>query len=272
MLAWPNDAGVVWRGRQDGTESTAQDADGAGYRVRAEVSTFQISGGRSVVDPRVGLLAVLTVSAVMIGGSLVGVHFWLRLACCLLPLLFLLKLRRFRFVAVYAALYAFAMLMEGAVFQATGGVFNILIVMVAGLISRFLAPIVMGYCVMQSTTVAEFIAGMERMHVPSAITIPLSVMFRFFPTIAEEDRAIAEAMRMRRLYGMRMGLAKRIELELVPVMMSTVRIADELSQAALTKGLDGNVRRTHICEVGFRARDYVLLVLLGAVLVLFTVF
>lgn len=34
--------------------------------------------------------------------------------------------------------------------------------------------------------------------------------------------------------GTRRGLMKRMEYELVPVMMSTVRIADELSQAFKT--------------------------------------
>jgi len=239
--------------------------------MRAEVSTFRIAGERSLLDPRVGLLAILTVSAVMIGGSITGIDFWLRLVCCVLPLLGLLALRRWRFAAVYAALYAFAFLMEAAAFQLTSGVLNMIVMILGGLISRFFAPIVMGYCVMQSTTVSEFIAAMERMRVPSAVTIPLSVMFRFFPTIAEENGAITEAMRMRQVAGMRPGLVKRMEYELVPVMMSTVRIADELSQAALTKGLGGNVRRTHICEVGLRIHDYILLALLAAVLVLFVV-
>lgn len=109
------------------------------------------------------------------------------------------------------------------------------------------------------------------MHVPQTITIPLSVMFRFFPTISEENSAITEAMRMRQVSGTRRGLMKRMEYELVPVMMSTVRIADELSQASLTKGLGGNVKRSHICEVGLRVQDYLLLILLTAALVLFMV-
>lgn len=239
--------------------------------MRAEVSTFRIACERPFLDPRVGLLAILTVSAVMIDGSIMGIDFWLRLVCCVLPLLGLLALHRWRFAAIYVVLYSFAFLMEGAAFQLTSGLLNMVVMILGGLISRFFAPIVMGYCVMQSTTVAEFIAAMERMRIPSAVTIPLSVMFRFFPTIAEENGAITEAMRMRQVAGMRSGLVKRMEYELVPVMMSTVRVADELSQAALTKGLGGDVRRTHICEVGFRARDYILLVLLATVLVLFMV-
>ena len=240
--------------------------------MSAALQTFQESGSRSPFDPRVGILAILTVSAVMIGGRLDGVHFVLRLFCCILPLLFLLMIRRYRFAARYTMLYVVAMLLEGAVFQMTFGIANMIVVILAGVISRFLAPIVMGYCVMQSTTVSELIAAMECMHIPNLIMIPMSVMFRFFPTIAEENSSIQEAMRMRQVSGTRPGLFKRLEYEMVPVMMSTVRIADELSQAALTKGLGNNKKRTHICEVGFRVRDYILLVLLSAVLLLFMVY
>lgn len=240
--------------------------------MQTPVLTFRESGMRALLDPRTSLYAILIISMIMLGGSLSGVEYWLRFGCCILPLLLLLVMRRFRFAAVYFGLYAFAMLLEGAVIQMTGGILNLILVIAAGLISRFLAPMVMGYCMMQYTTVSEFITAMERMHVPSVITIPMSVMFRFFPTISEENSAITEAMRMRQVSGTRRGLMKRMEYELVPVMMSTVRIADELSQASLTKGLGGKVKRSHICEVGLRWQDYLLLILLTAALVLFMVY
>ena len=50
---------------------------------------------------------------------------------------------------------------------------------------------------LSSTSVSEFISAMERMHVTEKITIPLSVIFRFFPTISEEYKAIRDAMKMR---------------------------------------------------------------------------
>ena len=35
----------------------------------------------------------------------------------------------------------------------------------------------------KTTTVSELISGMERIHMPKEVTIPLTVMFRFFPII-----------------------------------------------------------------------------------------
>ena len=235
------------------------------------VLSLKESGERSMLDPRTSLFAIMIISMVMIGGGLTGVEYWLRIICWMIPFVFLLMGKNYRFAVTYFCLYAFASVIEGAVLQSTSGGWNLFFVIVAGIVSRFVAPMVMGYCVMQSTTVSEFVTAMERMHVPQVITIPLSVMFRFFPTISEENKAVSEAMRMRQIAGKKQSIIKKMEYELVPVMMSTVRIADELSQASLTKGLGGTIKRTHICEVGFRVRDYALIVLLTIVLLLFVV-
>ena len=44
-------------------------------------------------------------------------------------------------------------------------------------------------------------------------------------------------------------------------MVCTVRIGEELSAAALTRGLYGDVRRTNICRIGFRAQDVIAILL-----------
>ena len=70
-----------------------------------------------------------------------------------------------------------------------------------------------------TTTVSEFVAAMERLHLPQQITIPMSVMFRFFPTVAEEWSAIGDAMRIR---GVRFGGGKAsaiLEYRIVPMMI-----------------------------------------------------
>lgn len=236
------------------------------------ISSFKENGERSLLDPRTSFLAIFVISMVMICGGLSGVEYCLRIICCMLPFILLLTIKNYKFATIYFLLYLFSSVVEGAVLQITSGGLNLFFVIIAGIISRFFAPMVMGYCVMQSTTVSEFVTVMEQMHIPQVITIPLSVMFRFFPTISEENRAVSEAMRMRQIGRKKQSVIKKMEYELVPVMMSTVRIADELSQASLTKGLGGPVKRTHICEVGFRVRYYFLIVLLMVVFILFMVY
>ena len=49
------------------------------------------------------------------------------------------------------------------------------------------------------------------------------------------------------------------------MMICCVKIGEELSAAALTRGLGGPVKRTNICKIGFHAQDILLLtVCLGA--------
>ena len=59
----------------------------------------------------------------------------------------------------------------------------------------------MGYYLLSTTKVSEFVLAMQRMHIPEAFIIPFSVMFRFFPTISEEAGSIGNAMRMRGITG-----------------------------------------------------------------------
>ncbi len=63
-----------------------------------------------------------------------------------------------------------------------------------------------------------------------------------------------------------------IEYVLVPIMMSTVRIADELSAASLTKGLSAGGKRTHICEVRINAADWLMIVGSFAMIIFFFIF
>ena len=75
---------------------------------------------------------------------------------------------------------------------------------------------------------------MERMHVTEKIIIPLSVIFRFFPTIKEEYQAIRDAMKMRNIRFGGKNPFLMIEYRLIPLMVSVIKIGDELSAAALT--------------------------------------
>lgn len=39
--------------------------------------------------------------------------------------------------------------------------------------------------------------AMDRMHITKKLSVPISVMFRFFPTIKEEYRNVQDAMKLR---------------------------------------------------------------------------
>lgn len=214
--------------------------------------------GKSLLDPRTKMLLVLTITTVIIGGGNGGpmnVMNLVKPALTAVPLLLFLAEKKWKSAATYTVVYAAAFLGELFLVPLTRGALNFLIVACCGIFSRFMPGIAMGCYLFNTTTVSEFMAAMERLHLTQKITIPLSVMFRFFPTVGEEYAAIGDAMRMR---GIRLGggkPAKMLEYRMVPLMVSCVKIGDELSAAALTRGLGAPVRRTNICRIGFGAFD-----------------
>ncbi len=221
-------------------------------------------GHKSVLDPRTKLLLLVAINVVMIGTGFTGLDYLLRVGCAAIPIALFLLIRRPRTALIYAAACIAMLLTEGVVIPNTKGILNLLIVITMGPFSRILAGYAFAYYMMCSTTVSEFVTAMRKMRVPDAVTIPLSVMFRFFPTLSEEGGAIRDAMRLRGigLGGRNGGAARQLEYVIVPLMMSTVRIGDELSAASLTKGLCAGRARTHVCEVKMGIWDW-LLVLVG---------
>ena len=71
-----------------------------------------------------------------------------------------------------------------------------------------------------TTTVSEFVAAMDSLHIPKSFTVPVSVMFRFFPTIKEEYSAIRDAMRLRNVGSWRNPM-EMLEYRMVPLLTGT---------------------------------------------------
>lgn len=214
---------------------------------------------KSILDPRTKLLMLIAINVVIMTTGFEGIDYVLRVICAVLPIACFLIIRRRRAALIYSVLCLAMLLVEGVVIPSTTGTLNLVIVATTGMFSRMMAGLAFAYYVMCSTTVSEFVTAMRLMHMPDQITIPLSVMFRFFPTLAEEGQSIRDAMRMRGI-GLASGggVVSQFEYVIVPLMMSTLRIGDELSAASLTKGLSAGRPRTHICKVRMGVVDWLL--------------
>lgn len=197
-----------------------------------------------------------------------GVMNFVKPTLSILPFVLLLSERKWRTASKYLLLYAVCFALERMALHVLSGLPAFLLLAVCSVMTRFAPGFMMGAFFISSTAVSDFIAAMKRMHITDKIVIPLSVIFRFFPTIGEENAAINDSMRMR---GIRFGgrhPGKILEYRLIPLMISVVKIGDELSAAALTRGLGAPVRRTDICNIGFHAQDVVMIVLCAAAFVL----
>lgn len=208
-----------------------------------------------LLDPRTKLVLLLTVTTLMFSTSNEGVMNIVKPVLSLVPFGLILSERRFKTAGKYFVLYIACFALERVALTALSGLLSFLVLAVTSIMTRFAPGIMMGAYLISSTSVSEFIGSMERMHITEKIVIPMSVIFRFFPTISEEYQAIRDAMKMR---GIRFGGRNpflMVEYRLVPLMVSVVKIGDELSAAALTRGLGAPVKRTNICQIGFHVQD-----------------
>jgi energy-coupling factor transport system permease protein len=225
--------------------------------------------GVLVLDPRTKLLLVFTVSFVLITGDYGGAMNIIRPALAVLPFLFLAVSRRFGASLLYALVYSLCYFGELFLVPHTWGFVNFLVVASCGIFARFMPGLVMGYFLVTTTTVSQFMAAMNRMRISEKITIPLSVMFRFFPTVGEEYAAINDAMRMRGISLAGGNPLAMLEYRLVPMMICCVKIGEELSAAALTRGLGAPVKRTNLGKIGFHIQDLVVILMCLASLAVF---
>ena len=206
---------------------------------------------RSLLDPRTKLLLLAFVSVFLLGNAGGDAAAEFRVVLNYVPLLFLLSARRWRAFLFGVIFYTFAYALAVFVMPECKGLVNFLLLAMCGIVLRFLPGILTGMYVVSTTTVSEFICAMEKMHMPQCITIPLSVMFRFFPTVMEEAGSINKAMSMRDIKFGGTKALQMIEYRMIPMMTCSVKIGQELSAASLTRGLGGPGKRTNICKIGF---------------------
>lgn len=214
-----------------------------------------------LLDPRTKLLLLVTMTVFVLGGA-GNNELWILTPClCIFPLVLLLFAKKYKSAAAYIVVYLFMYFLFHYFGPKTTGILNFLLLGTAGIITRFMPGIMMGVYVVSTTTVSEFTAAMLRMHVSDKLIIPMSVMFRFFPTVADEFSSINAAMRMRGVSFGGKNAGKMLEYRLIPLMTCSTKIGEELSAAALTRGLGGDVRRTNVCEIGFHIQDAVMILL-----------
>ena len=204
------------------------------------------AGERSVrLDPRTKMVMLFAVSTVLLLGGNGGAMFAVRTAMLLFP---------FGLLAISGRMHAAGLMLAAFAAPTLEGIANAITVATATVVSRFVPTLALAYFVFATTTVSEFMAAMGRMRIPDWIVIPMSVLFRFFPTLGQEARAINAAMRMRNITPISRG-ASYVENCLVPLMSCAVSIGEDLSAAALARGLGAPWPRTNTGSVGFALVD-----------------
>ena len=139
-----------------------------------------------------------------------------------------------------------------------------------GLVHKVYACGMLAGTVIATTRVNEFLSAMARLRCPRKLTIPLAVMLRYLPTIREDWHFIRDAMRLRdvspSLWGFLRAPAMTVNCLYVPLLSAASRAADELSIAAVTRGIENPKLRTCLVTVRMTAADWAVLALFAAFL------
>jgi len=160
---------------------------------------------------------------------------------------------------IYILAYVIAKYLQMAVLPNATGILAIVLITFSYTATRMLPILMMGYYTIMTTKVSEFIASMEKSNVPKDITIPVSVVFRYIPSVFEEIRSITKAMKMRGFgftFKSLKSPLKMVEFYMIPILISAVKTSDELSAASLTRGLSNPKKRTNLISVKFNKFDY----------------
>lgn len=140
-----------------------------------------------------------------------------------------------------------------------------------GLVNKVYPCGFMAGLMIKTTKTGEFMAAFYKMHFPNRFVIPLAVMMRYLPVVKEDWRYIQEAMRLRGISLSIKNICLRpmlvAECLYVPLMMAASNTADELSIAAVTRGIENPNPRTSLTETKFKIRDFIVILVFISYLV-----
>lgn len=114
--------------------------------------------------------------------------------------------------------------------------------------------LIVGTLIVQKTSVRELTEALRKWHCPKGLIIALSVTIRYFPAIKEEIGYIRDAMKLRNIRGI-----QKLECTLVPIMISATETAEELSAAAVTRGIENPKPNTSIIHLKIGIQDVICL-------------
>ena len=225
------------------------------------------------LDPRTKLFMVFVVSLIAMMSATTPVLWVIRIIITLIPIVLLILEKKYSSALRFFLAYGIALvLLLFFISENSEGIIASLLIGYCGIVVQFMPALITAWYVIRTTKIGEFMSCMQKMHIPDGIAVSLAVVMRFFPTIKEEYSSINDAMRMR---GVMLGggnVLRMFEFRMIPLLFSCVNIGEELSAAAITRGLGGEVKRSSVIELKLGIADFFLMAFLTAATVIFVVF
>ena len=138
----------------------------------------------------------------------------------------------------------------------------ILITYLAFSLKIMLPCIYSGILLCTTTTPTQAVATLRKSKISEKIIIPLCVLIRFFPTLKQEVKYIHHAMKLRGLLNPLVICKNPIltfEYYVIPILMSTSTLAQDLTIAAICKGIENKNQHSCIQKIQFTYFDFLII-------------
>ncbi len=229
-------------------------------------------GKRDVLDIRTRLLISLVVTSVTL---YLSSNITLA-AMSAITLAYLLQTKRYVVIAAAYALMLVMTLLSLGIIYGSSRLFMWLLPgdgmakMMSGVLDNFHTPFLRSIPSMNvllaiglNFSVQGFVGTMKSVHLPRLLFLPLLVFCRFVPEFVDVVRQLRDAVRMR---GFSVGFGsailhpfQTIRLTVIPLIVRTLRMADNLSIAAEMKRVVYAKKPTQLRTLRFRRLDFAML-------------
>ena len=202
------------------------------------------------IDPRTGLLLLVLATIIAFSSKSLPVEL-----STLGLLLFLTVLcGQVRSTLKWGAAIIFLFALQWYILPASPKVFAMSFSILVNYTRKMLPCLMIGGLLISTLSLREIIAALRSFRVPQKLIISISVTLRYFPAIKEEIAHIRDAMRLRNISGL-----EKVEATLVPLMISATNTAEELSAAAVTRGIENPAKKTSLIQLKMHLFDWIAL-------------
>lgn len=132
-------------------------------------------------------------------------------------------------------------------------------------IRMFFLPFMAASFMIKTSDVGAIISSMDKLKISKNLSIPIAVMFRFFPSFKEEKKNIKMAMKVRGINFK--NPIKYLEYVSVPLLIISSNIADDIAKAAETKAIENPIAKTRYISVKIQLIDFVYVLVIAGLIV-----
>lgn len=204
------------------------------------------------IDPRTAILILLSANVV----SFVQRSLFIEMTFIVFLLIILWMCDCKKAVLKWCTFYIGIIAFQYIIFPLTTEVFLTSYFVLFVYLRKILPCLIVGTILVKKLELSHIKQGLERWYIPQSVIIPMLITVRYIPTIIEERRYIRDAMRIRDIKGF-----SKIEYTIIPLVMSAINASDELSAAAVTRGIENPCKKTSIIDIYMKTFDYVILLL-----------